>query len=94
MRLAESANGHAVTEVIDAQVESADFRLLCATIMPDHVHLLIALGDRLSLSQTIGKFKALTSRILCLGVSAGRRTSLSGDLDRKMLLILLPCTFS
>ena len=32
----------------------------CATIMPDHVHLLFTLTDRLKLSQAIGKFKALT----------------------------------
>ncbi len=34
--------------------------LHCATVMPDHVHSVFTLGNVLTLSQTQGKFKALT----------------------------------
>ena len=37
-----------------------DASLLCATLMPDHAHLLIRLGDRLALGQLAEKFKART----------------------------------
>jgi len=36
----------------------------CAVIMPDHVHLLIELGDRLSLEKAVSRLKAKTSAAL------------------------------
>ncbi len=42
--------------------ESDDVALHAATVMPDHVHLLFTLGERLQLSQVIAKFKTLTRR--------------------------------
>lgn len=36
-----------------------DLALLATAIMPDHVHLLFALGERLTLGQTMAKFKNL-----------------------------------
>jgi putative transposase len=36
-----------------------DIHLLAATIMPDHVHLLFTLGERLSYGRVIAKFKTL-----------------------------------
>ena len=41
------------------RMHGADFDLLAATLMPDHAHLLFALGTRLTLSQAMGKFKTL-----------------------------------
>ena len=41
---------------------SGDFSLVAATVMPDHVHLLGILGQRLSLSRVVGKFKVDTHR--------------------------------
>ena len=38
----------------------------CATVMPSHVHLLITLGQRLSLGRTLQRLKAKTSAILRL----------------------------
>ena len=38
-----------------------DFELHCGTVMPDHVHLLITLGQRITLSQTVAKLKSLTN---------------------------------
>lgn len=37
-----------------------DYVLHCATVMPDHLHWLCTLGERLTLSRIISKFKSLT----------------------------------
>lgn len=37
-----------------------DARLLCATIMPDHIHVMFELGERLIPGQLVGKYKAQT----------------------------------
>jgi hypothetical protein len=42
--------------------EARDGVLLAATIMPDHVHLLISLGSRLTVSQVVAKLKAAVTR--------------------------------
>ena len=44
------------------RAENLDLR--CATVMPDHVHLLFILGETLSFSRTIGKLKANTGNTL------------------------------
>jgi REP element-mobilizing transposase RayT len=41
------------------QHRDSDYILHCATIMPDHIHWLCTLGARLTLAQTISKFKSL-----------------------------------
>jgi REP element-mobilizing transposase RayT len=38
-----------------------DIRLICAVVMPDHVHVFLVLGTRLTISQVVGKFKSLTT---------------------------------
>ncbi len=35
------------------------------TLMPDHLHLVVALGERLSLSQAVGRLKGKTAAVLC-----------------------------
>ena len=42
------------------------WRLRCATIMPDHVHLLVRLGSTLTLSQAIARLKVATKASLAL----------------------------
>ena len=42
--------------------KSHDATLLAATIMPDHVHLLITLGARLTVSQVVARIKATVTR--------------------------------
>jgi putative transposase len=42
--------------------QSRDAVLLAATIMPDHAHLLLTLGARLSVSQLVAKTKAAVTR--------------------------------
>lgn len=50
----------------EARAMSVDgtWTLLCAVIMPDHLHLLIALGERLSLGKAVQRLKAKTSGTL------------------------------
>lgn len=50
----------------EANAMSADqtWILQCAVTMPDHLHLLIALGDRLPLAKAVQRLKAKTSAIL------------------------------
>ena len=42
--------------------KSGDATLFAATIMPEHVHLLISLGKRLTVSQVVAKIKATVTR--------------------------------
>lgn len=46
------------------QHRDEDYILHCATIMPDHIHWLCTLGERLSLAQIISKFKSHTKAAL------------------------------
>ena len=48
---------------LERQEEDGDFELLCGSLMPDHFHALIRLGNRISLSQSIAKFKAKTRKL-------------------------------
>ena len=41
--------------------DSGDLKLLAATLMPDHVHALFVLGDRLPFSQVMAKYKTLAT---------------------------------
>jgi len=58
----------ATTVMIEAQALSADgsWILRCLTVMPDHVHLFFTLGDRLTLSQAIARFKTKTQNLVRL----------------------------
>ena len=49
----------AVWQALEA---SGDWTLGAATVMPDHVHLLFTLGDRLSFDRTMAKWKGQVSR--------------------------------
>jgi REP element-mobilizing transposase RayT len=56
--LTASAVTPLVTSALHA-IHDGDGELLAATIMPDHLHVLFALGTRLTLSQVMGKLKTL-----------------------------------
>ena len=43
---------------------SADFTLVAATVMPDHIHLLGTLGPRLALNRVVAKLKSSTRTVL------------------------------
>lgn len=54
--------------------------LLCAVIMPDHLHLLVMLGERLSLGKAVQRLKAKTSVVLRAACLAWER----GFFDRRI----------
>ncbi len=58
VRVDEIANG----VLHEAQLMANDglWKLRCLSSMPDHVHLLFTLGERLTLSQSIGRLKSKT----------------------------------
>ena len=53
-----------IQQVIRRMHDEQDVHLYCSTIMPDHVHLLFALGGHLPISRVIAKIKGLTYRML------------------------------
>jgi REP element-mobilizing transposase RayT len=59
-RMAETVPALTIKNALKRLEESGDIILLCGTIMPDHVHLLAVLQDKLSIGRVVGKFKALT----------------------------------
>lgn len=60
----KSIPAQGIMSVIKAMENSGDIDLFCGTIMPDHVHLLVALKEKLSIGQVVGKFKSLTRNFL------------------------------
>ena len=40
------------------------WQLRCAVVMPDHIHALVILGERLTLGQSIGRLKSKTKPVL------------------------------
>lgn len=54
-----------IAEAILAEVRAMEtdgtWQMRCAVVMRDHIHLLVALGERLSLGKSIARFKAKTS---------------------------------
>jgi REP element-mobilizing transposase RayT len=56
-------------QVLERTVTDGDVAWLAATVMPDHVHALFELSDRLSLGQVLAKVKGLVSRNLSPGES-------------------------
>jgi REP element-mobilizing transposase RayT len=48
----------------DETAAAKDAEILCRTIMPNHVHVLLKLGMRLTLGQIVGKWKTSTRAVL------------------------------
>jgi putative transposase len=57
--LTETATGRIIADSLHTLHRSGDVELLAATIMPDHVHCLFNLGERLDVGQVMGKLKTL-----------------------------------
>jgi len=55
--LTAPVNATRISDAFANLPSAGDFDLHAATIMPDHVHLLFTLGTRLTLGQTMAKFK-------------------------------------
>ena len=49
----------------DCMKEDRAWSVRVSTLMPNHAHFLAVLGDRLTLSQAMGRLKGKTSGILC-----------------------------
>lgn len=54
----------AILAELHAMNADQTWQLRCAVVMPDHIHLLIVLGDRLSLGKTVARLKAKTAAFL------------------------------
>ncbi|MEM9158388.1 MAG: transposase [Verrucomicrobiota bacterium] len=53
-----------LVEALRSLQREKDINLLCAVVMPDHLHVLFTLGKRLSLSQVWARFKVQTKEAL------------------------------
>ena len=62
--LVENPGIEALTLTLRSMQMGRDIDMHCATIMPDHMHLLFTLGTRLSLAQIVRKFKTQTKQPL------------------------------
>jgi putative transposase len=47
-----------------AMAADATWALRCAVVMPDHFHLLVVLGSRLTLGKAVARLKAKTAKVL------------------------------
>ncbi len=63
-QIAETPVSSQLINQLEQQEGEADFELQCSVVMPDHIHFVIRLGDRISLSQSIAKFKVKTKRFV------------------------------
>ena len=57
--LTRNATAERLLDVLGKMDSEVDIHLLVATIMPDHVHLLFTLGERLTYGRAIAKLKTL-----------------------------------
>ncbi len=57
-------------------------KLMCWVLMPDHVHLLIQIGDQESISQLISRIKTNTARIVNLALGRTGRLWEKGFHDK------------
>ncbi|MCE9613335.1 MAG: transposase [Lentisphaerae bacterium] len=53
-----------IRSVLERLHADGDMRLLCATTMPDHLHIVFELTERLAVGPVIGKLKAITKPAL------------------------------
>ena len=60
--LADDRTQAIARQAVTSLEASSDCVVLAGTIMPDHIHLLLELGTRLTLSQVVGKTKAAITR--------------------------------
>ncbi len=59
--LTEGDRPNAVQQELHVMTRGDVWTLHCGTIMPDHVHLLVELGPKLSLSKAVARLKARTA---------------------------------
>jgi REP element-mobilizing transposase RayT len=64
--LTAPATAAAILATWRLQHAEGDYTFHCGTVMPDHIHCIFTLGDRLSLGKAVIKFKAKTKEELKL----------------------------
>ncbi len=55
---------------MSAMTADASWQMRCAVVMPDHIHVLFILGERLTLGKCLARLKAKTSPVLAAFTSA------------------------
>jgi putative transposase len=78
--LTTSSVAHAILQEIHAMSVDGTWVVQSAVVMPDHLHLLIALGERLALAKAVQRLKAKTSAALRFAGSSWER----GFFDRQL----------
>lgn len=68
--LTDVATASGIYAELDRMTTDGTWALRAATLMPDHIHLLMFLGARLTLSQCIGRLKARSKTALASGGAA------------------------
>ena len=71
--LTQAGAAEAIHASTNAVLKDNVGRLLCSTIMPDHIHLLMELGNGLTIGQIVGKLKALSRAALASCETAWQR---------------------
>jgi REP element-mobilizing transposase RayT len=78
--LASPAAATAILAELRAMDTDGTWQLRCAVVLPDHVHVLAILGDRLTLGQSVGRLKSKTKSSLS-AVAANSAASLDWERD-------------
>lgn len=78
--LTQSPAAEAIMGEFHAMETDESWNVRCAVIMPDHLHVLVILGERLSLGKSVQRVKAKTSAVLRAQGIAWER----GFFDRKL----------
>ncbi len=60
-RLVSPNISSSIASVLDRAEADGDWEIMARTIMPDHIHLLVTLGDRLEVHRVVAKLKSLTA---------------------------------
>lgn len=68
-----AAIASAVLAEVHRMTADATWSLRCATVMPDHIHLLLVLGARLTLGRCVQRLKAKTAAALNLATCEWER---------------------
>ena len=58
-----------LTKIMTTVFSGEDATLVCSTIMPDHLHAIFTLGNRLTLDQLMAKFKTLARKAMPKGLA-------------------------
>lgn len=78
------STGRIIARLLLSPVIVKDHKILAWVIMPDHVHLLIQLGESQSLSRFVQMFKSVASRRINALLNSNDRVWTDGFFDRAL----------